>query len=372
MTYTAETAFHDDIAVQTIDRLRSYSDGFDQTVLERVGESATIAYTVGSVATALYEAVHMERPKMIEYGGCPPLQILDLPAKHESPVRAATVVCLPMARGLDAAELHRAARKKLLLPEDERLVVVGSPTGWRSPSGRLTDDQRRQIHDGDPTQLLSSLFYYLREQGIQRVNWVGNSFGAHEALAAAAFAVEHGIHAVSNVVLIESPDGSPQGFWELAWKFLSTKDGVPEVKQRLIDVPFARALDEQPKLLPYIFNLACGVNRTIAHSIARGKFEEHMQALLKRSPLTSVLVAWGTASEIVQNEQMTQELERLENEYPGRIERLVLKGLKHAMYIDIDLVNAVIMQGLRKSVSTGDSPISSHNVHDAIGYKEAI
>jgi pimeloyl-ACP methyl ester carboxylesterase len=333
-----------EIAFTTINRLNCVAPGLARDTVERVAEAAEIAHEISSLA--LYEAANTDGPKWIRYGGCPDARILDMPAEHNQEPHAAIVVCLPMARGLDAAEVRRASRLKRLFPDD-RMIFMASPDGWNSPAGRLTKEQRHAVRSGEIRPMIASLLHYLHEHGITTVDWVGNSYGARTAVAAAAFAAENQIHIIRRVVSIETPDAVARGFVGLALAFYSTRKRVADHMGALTDPVFAAALEQQPDLPHYILNLASPANWAIAHGIARGQFEANMRTLLECSPEAHVTVAYGTHSELVLKEHIEPIMKAFEKLYPGRTEVIRLDQAAHACYLDIDVIQAIIAHGLR-------------------------
>ena len=350
-----------DIAATTTERLTGYSDQLDPDIIDRVAESAAIVHSLGETAVALYEAVNMDEPKAIEYDDCPKVQILDLPANRELDPSRTIVVWMPMARGLTLPDRHRAMRLKLLLP-DERVIFVANPDRWRNGSGMLNRNERAHVKTGDAIPLLSTVFRYLEENGITNVSWVGNSYGAKVAAAAGAIAVEQKAHTVDQVVAIEPPDVIPRGFWKLALTFLKTRHGVAEYKAALTDNAFIEALRTEPSLLKYIFTLACPTNMAITHAIAKGRFATNMRTVLKKSPSTSVMVAWGTASELACDEVVRPLMTTLQAEYGEQVQAIPLENARHASYYDVDLVNALILQGLR----SGERPANQAECADQL------
>lgn len=335
-----------DVAEITAERLRGFSADLDENVIGEVSASAEMVHRLGATTLELCELASVPGVKTIEYGGCPPVQILDLQPEQVRDQHAATVIWLPMARGFDQAELHRAARLKLLLP-DERIIIVANPDHWWKASGILSREQRARVRDGDVRPVIGTVFHYLKEMNLTRVNHVGNSYGAKLAAAAAALAVQHGIHEVPRLVTIEPPDSVSRNFRDLALTFYETRHGVQDHKETMTDRGLINALHQEKRLWPYIGTLASLTNLAITQALTRGLFKDNVSTVLAHSPGTEVTVAWGTGSELVPHEHMTHLVEELQISHGDRVRSIVLEKLRHAMYYDIDLVAALIMQGLR-------------------------
>ena len=345
------------IAESTAERLQRYSDSIDSSVVHEVAESAEMVHALGATTVALCEAANMDDPKWLRYDGCPPMQILDMPSTGGTDEHETTVLWLAMATGFTDAIRHRMARLKLLLG-DNRLIVVANANSWTDAPGALNSDQRARVRTGDMWPLLDPVFRYLEENSVARVNWAGVSFGAKMAAAAGAAAAARGSHIVNRIVAIEPPDIIPRSFPDLALTFLSTRHGLEHHKSKLTDDAFVEALKREPGLLQYIGSLACPTNLAVAQAITHDSFASDIQAVLETSPDTSVTVAWGTASELACHESMKQACEHLEASHGGRIKPIVLEGLKHALCYDIDLVNTLLVQGLRTTVGTGEAPLA--------------
>ncbi len=339
-----------EIAIETAQRLHSFSTDLQSDIVQYVAQRADFGRSLGSAAMHPAETLTNEDIKQIEYGGCPPVQILDIRPVEPRNMHAATVVWLPMARGFDPAELWRAGRLRRVLP-DERIIIVANPDSWWKASGILNSDQRARVRGGDVRPVISTVLHYLKEMGLSEVNHVGNSYGAKLAMAAAALAVKHAIHKVPHVVSIEAPHSISRSLRDLALTFYSTRHGVQAHKNTLTDEALIAALHKEKRLWPYIGTLASLTNLAITKSLTYGQLEEDMSAILEGSPDTVITAAWGTKSELVPHGHMMEIAERLRQSYGDRFKTIVLEGLRHAMYYDIDLVIALIMQGLQVPVN---------------------
>ena len=346
------------IAESTAGRLQQYSEAIDPAVAREVAASAEMVHDLGATTVALCEAVNMDDPKWLRYDDCPPMQILDLPASGDDGEHETTVLWLAMATGFTDAIRHRMARLKLLLG-DNRLIVVANANSWTEASGTLNGEQRARVRTGDMWPLLEPVFRYLDENGISRVSWAGVSFGAKMAAAAGAAAVTRTSHAVNRIVAIEPPDIIPRNFPDLALTFLSTRHGLEHHKSQLTDAAFVEALSREPGLLQYIGSLACPTNLAVAQAITHDSFASDIQTVLAASPDTAVTVAWGTASELAPHDPMSKACEQMEALHGGRLKPIVLEGLKHALCYDIDLVNTLLVQGLRSAVGTSEETLAA-------------
>ena len=346
------------IAESTANRLQQYSEAIDPEVAHEVASSAEMVHALGATTIALCEAVNMDDPKWLRYEGCPPMQLLDMPAGGDDDEHETTVLWLAMATGFTDAIRHRMARLKLLLG-DNRLIVVANANSWTDASGMLNSEQRARVRTGDMWPLLEPVFRYLDEHDVTQVNWAGVSFGAKMAAAAGAAAITRARHAVGRIVAIEPPDIIPRSFPDLALTFLSTRHGLEHHRSKLTDPAFVEALGREPGLLQYIGSLACPTNLAVAQAITHDSFASDIQTVLEASPDTAVTVAWGTASELARHDSMSKACEQMGASHGGRLTPIVLEGLKHALCYDIDLVNTLLVQGLRSTVGAGEETLSA-------------
>ena len=158
--------------MHTVERLMSYSEEFSPQMVEAVADSVerqnqfdTYHEFLGSVGIA----------------DCSKRAIIDVKPKEFDEAEA-LVMHLPMANPLDANQLYSVATVASLYP-NRRIIAAGNPSGVSYGYNLLSKKQREEVAKGNFKPAVEKLVKFMMKQDIERIDQVGESYGADLVVA---------------------------------------------------------------------------------------------------------------------------------------------------------------------------------------------
>jgi hypothetical protein len=250
----------------------------------------------------------------------------------------ALVVHLPMANPLDPNQLHSLGTIAALYP-DRRIIAAGNPSGVSYGYNVLSRKQRADVSKGDFRPAVSKLVKYLLKEGVEEIDQVGGSYGANLVIATA----QYDEFELGPMVMIEPVSVKKRSLIELARDFKSAESSLGEY----VRANGSSSLDEARKdsIGGFNYKLALGRPSNVAASrgMARGKFRDSLQGLLRDESGAKANIAWGTESELCDDAIALGIVHGLTREFgEARVKGLRLHGQKHPLANDRALQSAIV------------------------------
>ncbi|MDB5169804.1 MAG: hypothetical protein JWN82_200 [Candidatus Saccharibacteria bacterium] len=331
--------------MSTAERLQAYYN-FDEDVLAAVEDAAERqnrqSYTELADAYGLADGPLLSRPLPDTHRK---LEYLDLRPAVEYDETHARLLFAPLGIAVDENMAMRAMRLFGTQPV-ERLVVVGSPALLGNRNNLLRFSDLPGTAAGNLSHTVWLALRQLQDDGVRTLDTLGYSYGADRAATAASEAANFEIEAERGV-WAESPAVANRGL-----KLLTDFARSGKVLDDYVNAAQSDPLIEARKIAHkgsarYWAGMARVGNLATAITLARDSFSGRALAALQEQPGMRATVAWGTASEITDNDRMEQIAHDLQTAFPGRVGALALEGMHHAGGDDIDLHAAIMLQGLK-------------------------
>jgi len=319
----------------TAERLEQYYD-FDQEVID----------TVSSVAEEQMQATDHEAfiakwvlGNNVDLKEVEKASILDIrPLEHDP--KAALMIHLAMGQPLDPNNLYQIAAIASANP-DTRIITAGNPSTSKFHASKFTRDQRKAIAGGNFFPLNEDLLRYAHDERIETVDLYGYSFGADKALNA----MTAGTFGVERVVVLEPVTAMTRNVATLGIAFGSSGGALKDYVEQS-GPAFRSARNESIGMVGFNTSLARLSNFAIARGLAKGNFEARAAVALEAHINAKLAVAWGTKSELANNEELETAVKYLRDTYIN-VSAIRLPGHKHAVANDVWLQAAVVAQGLK-------------------------
>lgn len=320
-----------------ISRLQSYYP-FDMDVLENV---ATIAEQQRASTWQQIQAGLPDTQIFRPIGG-KPIEVLDiLPQDYDS----VHVYHLPMGNGLDENMKLGIATLAAAEP-NKRLIAAGNPGAPGQSSGKLRVRDLPRVWSGDMRPTVDPLMQYLNRKRIRQVDHTGGSCGADRAATAVGYAEKYD-HQVSHVVLMDPASVVRRSLLGLGRQFQKSAAPMEGYVQAAESQPYFDARKQADKTNhDPIGNIGLlrASNIAIAHALSLDGFETRVAKALDGQKNMRTDIIWGTESELAAHSAMLAVTRRLSDQYGNRVRATAVKGHKHAMYCDIFLQVALILQ----------------------------
>lgn len=259
----------------------------------------------------------------------------------------------PMAMPADKSMAARAFRLAALLPETP-IMVVGNPSLLGVRENRVLRKDRFQIALGDLSPMSRLVLKHLSNQGVERAQFAGYSFGADLAVTSAAAAdnPEFNIEA-TNGVFMEPGSVAVRSMTQLLKDFKSAEPQLANYVQAANSQMLNEARDPGAGLKPvidfvrYVGGLARPTNLAVARALAHGGFWLRASHAMLVQPEMKATLAWGSASELVPERDARDLADFMTTQLaPERVTSLEIPGMHHAGGDDIDLHAAIVLQAI--------------------------
>lgn len=248
-----------------------------------------------------------------------------------------------MGQPLDPNNLYSIATIAATNP-NTRIIAAPNPSapGYRAPS--LTSAEREQIEKGDFSPLVEPTLEYAKLVGVNELNHYGYSFGSDLALGAARSGFSDFIQ--PRILLIEPASVIKRGVLELGKDFMSANPALPLYSSQ--NGPARKSAGKESLgIMRYSLGLLRLSNFAIAKGIAQGNFGEDLGKVLALNPEATATVAWGTDSELADNDALEDITKSAKEEHgQDRVKTMQLPRQKHALANDLALQAALVRQGL--------------------------
>lgn len=335
--------------MNTTERLQGYYP-FDHSVVERVSLVAERQMAMPDFGDFFAHTGLTESVRKI-YDGYAPIDILDIRPKDHDP-RAAMVVHLAMANPLDPNNLYQISTIAAVHPTT-RIIASANPSGFGYNSGLLNKDQRQRVAGGDFGPVVEPLMKYIEDKDnpkVETIQQVGYSYGADRA-ATSAKKISGSLADTSHLVAIEPASVVKRSLIGISQAFGSTNKALNTYVKANELPAFISARKESVGMLAYVSGLARLSNIAVARGLTDGKFNERVQAARISNSSTieqmSTTLAWGTESELADNEAMEAIFSTLASDDSyGKVQAIRLENHKHALANDVHLQAAIVAQAL--------------------------
>ena len=340
----------------TRERLHDYYE-FDESIMDAVAEAAEwqnqrsflelaeqYGLTDGPLPLGHYRPRN-QRPFEASGVSRRSLEYIELRPQTDHDETRARLLFTPMGISVDESIAMRAMRLHAAEPT-ERLVVVGSPAKLGNRNNILRLGDLPHVARGYLDHVVAPALRQLKNMGVKRVSTLGYSYGAETAATAAAEAGKFDLEATHGS-WAEPPAVTNRAPWQLLKDFQRSGD----VLQRYVDQAESRPLNEARELARDDVRWLGGMGRlsniAIGAMLSRDGFERRAREALTVQPELHATLAWGTVSEITDNDRMETIVADLRADFPLRVGAIAVDGMHHAGGDDIDLHAAIMLQGLR-------------------------
>ncbi len=324
------------------ERLRAYF-AFDDDVLARV---AAVAAQQRSKSWEIIKK-ELPTPKIFKPKRGKPIEVVEFgPKEGYDDVQ---VYHLAMACRLDPNILMCIAMLAAAEPRT-RLIAVGNLGGMQHHTGALRLRDMPGVWHGNLDAAVRPTMEYVQTQGITRATHLGYSFGADKAAAAVGLAHEYG-QTVARAIFMDPAAVMRRTLGSLAHAFDEAGDAMENYVQAAALPAYNEARNVTKKLefgyATYVAGLFRPTNVAIAEALARDGFEARVAKALKNQADAKVEIVWGSASELAHHGRMAALAGRLSNDFPGRVQTLIVEHQRHAMSSDLFLHDAIVLQCLK-------------------------
>jgi hypothetical protein len=336
----------------TTERLQQYYE-FDESIVGAISEVAEsqnrrsfinlaeeFGLTDGALPLPVYQT---ERDKPFD-DSMRRVEYIDLQPRRDYDETRARLLFTPMGISVDQSIAMRAMRLFAADPT-ERLIVVGSPARLGNNANLVRLGDMPLVWAGKLNHVVAPALKLLRKKGISNVATLGYSYGADTAVTAAAEAERYSLQA-NQGVWAESPAVLNRGTPRLISDFTSSGSELDNYVKAANSRPLNEAREAADASLAWAGGMLRLSNIAIAHMLSRDSFGKRAMHAFKRAPELRATLAWGTSSELTDNDRMEDIVTTLRKKFPSRVGAIALEGMHHAGGDDIDLHAAIMLQGL--------------------------
>ncbi len=327
--------------ISTAERLENYYPGFSPDVVDVVSDFADYQASFEDYRD-FFGAVGIPDVETVTFDGNTGVTVVDVrPEDYDA--KHAIIMHLPMGNPLDTNQLFQVATVAGTNP-DSRVIAFGNPSSGRYKGQTLPREHKKQIVSGLLSPLVRDGNKYIENSGIELTDEAGYSFGALKVLAS-AYA---GTHLMRHVVSVE-PVGKKRNLAKLTYDFIKSNKALGQYTKAPELPIYTQARDDAVSDLEYFKGLARPTNIAIARALSNSGLYSHMFDTLFFNPGSDLTVAWGSESELSNDDRMTKLVNDLKKTSEGhRVSSMRLEGQKHALANDIHLHAAIIKQALSK------------------------
>lgn len=276
------------------------------------------------------------------------------PLKPDYDYTKARVYYTPMAIPADESMAMRSIRLFAADPTTP-LYVYGAPGAVGNRAGTMPLRHLPAVGRGDFGAAVMPSLRHLHVSGVRTAVFIGFSYGADRANAAAAAAVgitDHERIDASNGVFMEPVGIKYQSLFGLTQNFAKSGSQL----EAYVDASQSPALTEARDIADtgftrYVLGLGRITNLAIARGLTAGTFSETTDRALNAQPEMQVTLISGGNSEITPTLDVHYDVEQLKRIYANRIGMLVMRNMHHAGGDDINLHAAMVLQGLQHKPS---------------------
>ncbi len=191
--------------------------------------------------------------------------------------------------------------------------------------------------------LVAAELDYLQSQGINKTYQVGFSYGALKAVLESEYLPTD---SVEGVILID-PVAKPRSIFKLARDFAKTYGPLGKYVNQVGLKTYHEARGVAAKGRDHQRALWRPINIVIGLLLARVNIFKRLQKVLTHvQPQARATVAWGTASELGDDEYAQRSLAAF-GTGASAVQQIRLEGLEHAFANDVHLYAAVVGQRLQ-------------------------
>lgn len=330
----------------TAERLQNFYD-FDGDLLDRLEQVASDQNTRTfdeladqyDLANSIRRSTHTQSGKLLEY--------LQLTPPGDYDERHTRVLYTPMATPIDQSVAMRSIRLFAADPT-AKLTVFGNPAALGRKGNSLPLYQIETVFRGNLLPVIRNSAAELAGERHATVDVLGYSAGADEGAEAAKEMRVYGLRCMRGV-WTEPVSSAQPGIMSLGKRFFKSGEALDGYVAAADSEPLLEARRRADTGMPrYIGGLLRPSNIAIAKALSRSHFAVRAKDALAVQPQLRALIAWGSASEITDNQCMSETVRDLERDFgPERVGHMVLRGMHHAGGDDIDLHAAIMLQGLR-------------------------
>ncbi len=256
------------------------------------------------------------------------------------------VVHLPMGNPLDTNQQYQLATLAGVFPE-ARIIGFGNPSGglYSFKEQDLPFWRRLGVATGLNTKaLVAAELDYLATHAVGDTYQVGFSYGALKALLVSRYAPVGTVKGVVTIELVSHPRNPIRLFRE----FNSTLAPLGAYVDAANLPTFREARRDAVNGNDYRIGLRRHINLTIGYLLSRINALKLAEEVLSMQTAAQLTMAWGTASELVDDSRMRRALEAFETQFPGRSKGISLPGQKHGLANDVHLHAAIVYEACSK------------------------
>ena len=339
------TAPKQSIQSDTANRLRNYGVFSDSTI----NFIAAFADTQRKYKTyqEVFEAANIPEPTLYRTKNGRGVPVVDIAAVKPN-TKGTIVMHLPMANSLDPNQLFQVATIAATNPA-YRIIAFGNPNAapFFYPEQNLSFIDRLKIAFTKNNQaLVAAELDYLHNHSVQNIYHLGYSYGA---LKAATESLYSKTGTLKGIILVD-PVARPRPVFTLLRDFQATMQPMDEYVNRTKLQTFVDARAAAVQFYKGSAGLRRQINIAIGFMLARTDFISILQKVLQKHSAISVAVAWGSQSELGDDNYMKRALSSCGNQQ-GLVKQIRLSGDKHALANDVHLHAAIVHEALLKTAA---------------------
>lgn len=324
----------------TRERLKAYFP-FSKTTLNAVGKLADKQQSFPSYKT-FFASAGLSTAKLHVTKQGRGVSVIDI---HPNGAKQTLVLHLPMGNPLDANQQYQLASLATLLPKT-RIVGFGNPSGGAYSFKEQGASFWRLflIAMGiRPQLLITPELDYLATKNIKDAYQIGYSYGALKALLTSRYAPAGTVKGVVTIELVSHPRNPIRLLKDFQNTFPPLGEYVKASGLRL----FQDARNDAVTGHDYHAGMRRAINLAIGIMLSRVNALKLANQVLSVHNKASLVMAWGTASELVDDNRMRRALTRMNDLFAGRVKAVRLPGQKHGFANDVHLHAAIIYEAIR-------------------------
>lgn len=228
------------------------------------------------------------------------------------------------------------------------LLAIANPGGFDHDANTIKSRDLLKVARGDllpaVTPTLEMIGRLANERGLERVSYIGASYGSEKAVAAARYANDYD-HKPEGVTALEPPAVVRRSLPRLAKAFFDCGGHLQEARDSSNSPAFSQAVAESGNTLGYVLGLARASNIASSLYIARGEFQRDAEAAMDSNGEMRMTITWGSESELALDGLVAKLTEDLSGQYgPERVKSIRIPSGYHSMTNNIHLQAALVTQ----------------------------
>jgi hypothetical protein len=337
------TALKESIQLDTADRLRKY-DVFSKNTINFI---AAFANTQQKYKTyqQFFEAANIPEPILYRTENGRGVPVVDIAAKKPNS-KGTIVMHLPMANSLDPNQLFQVATIVATNPA-YRVIAFGNPNAapfFYTEQNLSFIDRFKIAFTKNNQALVAAELDYLHKNNVQNIYHLGYSYGALKAVTESFYSKPGSL---KGIILVD-PVAKPRPVYTLLHDFQATMQPMDDYVNRTQLQIFVDARAAAARFYKGSAGLRRQINIAIGFMLARTDFVSVLHKVLQKHPEISATVAWGSESELGDDENMKSALKDCSNQQ-GPVKQIRLSGDKHALANDVHLHAAIVHEALLKT-----------------------